>query len=65
MIERAKAVAAGEGYRGIYTQGQDNNLAACRFYLKNDFRIGGLDTELYNGTPQQGKRDIVFYLECE
>ena len=47
--------------RGLYTQGQDNNLGACRFYLKAGFRIGGLDTEVYKGTNQEGKADILFY----
>ena len=41
--------------------GQDNNLAACQFYIKSGFRIGGVDTEVYNGTSQEGKADIIFY----
>lgn len=64
LIEKAKEVSAQAGYRGIYTQGQDNNLGACLFYLKNGFRIGGYDTEVYKGTAQQGKGDIIFYLDC-
>ena len=61
LMEKAKAVAQHNGYRGIYTQGQDNNLGACLFYLKTGFVIGGLDTMVYQGTPQEGKRDIYFY----
>lgn len=64
LIEKAKEVALGDGYRGIYTQGQDNNLGACLFYLKNGFVIGGLDTHVYAGTPQEGKSDILFYLDA-
>lgn len=63
LIERAKQLAAERGYRGIYTQGQDNNLGACRFYLRCGFRIGGLDTDVYKGTSQEGKSDIYFYLD--
>ena len=63
LIEAAKAVAAERGYRGLYTQGQDNNLAACTFYLKRGFRIGGFDTEIYKGTNQEEKSDITFYLD--
>ena len=48
---------------GLYTIGQDDNLGACRFYLKAGFRIGGLDTEVYKGTKQEGKSDILFYLD--
>lgn len=63
LIEAAEKVAAGNGYRGIYTTGQDNNIGACLFYIKCGFRIGGIDTEVYNGTKQEGKTDIVFYLD--
>ena len=63
LIEKAKKVARDKGYRGIYTQGQDNNVSACLFYLKRGFRIGGMDTEVYNGTSQEGKADILFYLD--
>lgn len=61
LIEKAKETAAVLGYRGLYLLGQDNNLSACLFYLRTGFRIGGLDTEVYNGTSQEGKADIVFY----
>lgn len=63
LIEKSKAIALEHGYRGLYTQGQDNNLAACMLYLKNGFVIGGLDTNVYKGTSQEGKKDILFYLE--
>lgn len=65
LIEMSKEVAVSWGYRGIYTQGQDNNLGACLFYLKNDFVIGGLDTHVYTGTSQEGKSDILFYLDVK
>ena len=64
LIARAKELAREAGYRGLYTVGQDNNLIACLFYLKCGFRIGGLDTEVYKGTGQEGKADILFYLDC-
>lgn len=64
LIEKAEQIAAEKEYRGIYTQGQDNNLSACLFYLKGGFRIGGLDTEVYKGTKQEGKADIIFYLDA-
>ena len=63
LIQKAKTVAQQNGYRGIYTQGQDNNVGACLFYLKTGFVIGGLDTKVYQGTPQEGKKDIYFYLD--
>ena len=63
LIDCAKQLAAERGYRGIYTQGQNDNLGACRFYIRCGFRIGGLDTDVYRGTKQEGKSDIYFYLD--
>lgn len=64
LIEEAKKVCKEKGYRGLYTQGQDNNLSACKFYIKSGFYIGGLDTNVYKGTSQEGKSDIIFYMDC-
>lgn len=64
LMEKAGEVCKARGYRGLYTIGQDNNLGACRFYLKTGFRVGGLDTEVYRGTNQEGKADILFYLDA-
>ena len=64
LLEKAKEVAVSKGYKGIYTVGQDNNLAACMFYIKAGFRIGGYDNCVYSGTNQEGKADIIFYLDC-
>lgn len=65
LIEKSKELALDHGYRGLYTQGQDNNLAACLFYINNGFAIGGLDTKVYTGTSQEGKKDIIFYCEAK
>ncbi len=65
LIEKAAELAKARGYRGIYTVGQDNNLAACGFYLKSGFVIGGLDTLVYRGSRQENKRDIYFYLDAQ
>ncbi|MBQ8552049.1 MAG: GNAT family N-acetyltransferase [Clostridia bacterium] len=61
LIEASAEIARKHGYRGISTQAQDNNLAACFFYIKTGFVIGGIDTLVYNGTKQEGKSDILFY----
>lgn len=65
LIEKSKETAIRRGYRGLYTQGQDNNLGACRFYLKTGFEIGGINTHIYKGTPQEHKKDILFYCDAE
>ena len=64
LLEKCKEAAVQEGYKGLYTQCQDNNLAACLFYLKQGFEIGGLDTRVYRGTPQEHKKDILFYCDA-
>lgn len=63
LIEAAKRLAAEQGCDGLYTQGQDNNLGACLFYLHTGFYIGGLDTNVYKGTAQEGKADVIFYID--
>lgn len=65
LIKRAKEIAAENGYCGLYTQGQDNNPGACLFYLNSGFYIGGLDTNVYRHTNQEGKADILFYCESD
>ncbi|WP_035619015.1 GNAT family N-acetyltransferase [Lacticigenium naphthae] len=63
LIEKGLWQAKKQGYAGLYTIAQDNNLGACRFYLKENFVVGGLNTHGYNHTAQEGKADIYFYKE--
>lgn len=64
LVSSAGKISVSHGYRGLYTIGQDNNLDACLFYLACGFRIGGFDNAVYKGTSQEGKADIIFYLDC-
>lgn len=63
LIQAGLEEAKKRGYRGLYTQAQDNNLNACMFYLKAGFQIGGFDNRVYYGTSQEGKGDVIFYLD--
>lgn len=63
LLEAGKRYARENGYRGIYLQAQDDNLNACRFYLHCGFEIGGFDNRVYTGSRQEGKADIIFYLD--
>ena len=65
LIETAKETALQNGYRGLWTQGQYNNPGACLFYLNCGFYIGGLDTNVYRHTPQEGNSEILFYCETD
>ena len=61
LITACMEEARNQGMRGVYTIGQDNNLSACLFYLKQGFEIGGFDNRCYDGTSQEGKANIYFY----
>lgn len=61
LVEKCMELAKERKMQGVSLTVQDNNLSACLFYLKTGFRIGGLDTEVYNGTSQEGKADIIMY----
>lgn len=63
LIDKAVEVAHERNYNGIYTIGQDNNVSACKFYLKAGFEIGGFDNRVYRGTSQEHKANILFYLD--
>lgn len=63
LLEEGAKIAIENGYRGIYTIAQDNNLTACLFYIKNEFEIGGFNTHEYRGTSQEDKSNIYFYLD--
>jgi ribosomal protein S18 acetylase RimI-like enzyme len=65
LLDEGKKIAIENGYRGIYTIGQDNNLSACLFYIKAGFIIGGLNTQVYVGTNQANKSNIFFYQDAE
>lgn len=65
LIAAGLAQAKADGYQGLYTQAQDNNLNACLFYLAAGFEIGGFDNRVYGGTSQEGKADIIFYTRSD
>ena len=64
LIRAGLEEAKKRGYRGLYTVAQDNNLNACLFYLRAGFAMGGFDNRVYGGTSQEGKADILFYLDA-
>lgn len=40
---------------------QDNNLAACRFYHRCGFVLGGVDALLYSNTSARGELALFWY----
>lgn len=63
LVERAEDWAAERRLKGLMLETQDLNLAACRFYAKTGFQIGGADTLLYEGlgTEVAEERAIFWY----
>ena len=61
LLQHCNDEAIRMGYRGLYTVTPDNNLDSVAFYLYNGFRIGGLETEYYMGTANEGWKDIILY----
>ena len=47
LIEKAKEWARERELSGLALETQDNNLLACRFYQRQGFRLGGVNTLLY------------------
>ena len=41
----------------------DNNLAACRFYNKNGFIIGAVDSMLYANFDNTDEKAVFWYLK--
>ena len=64
LMDRAKEMAARQGFCGLCLQVQDDNPGAFLFYLNAGFCIGGLDTNVYRHTKQEGKADILLYCEA-
>ncbi len=64
LMEKSKEIALEHGFHGIYGECHENNPNACLFYLNSGFYIGGFDNNVYKGTKQEGKADIIFYLDC-
>jgi streptothricin acetyltransferase len=49
LMEEAVIWAKGKQLAGIMLETQNNNVAACRFYERCGFVLGGLDRYLYKG----------------
>lgn len=55
LIEIAEKWAKEKGLSGLSLEAQDDNLAACRFYVKQGFEIGGIDTLVHLNNPNIDK----------
>ncbi|MEC0184735.1 GNAT family N-acetyltransferase [Paenibacillus peoriae] len=61
LLNKAKEWALIKEMKGFTLETQDVNLLACRFYLKNGFEIGAVDTMLYSNSSYKDENAVFFY----
>ena len=61
LIASAVNWAQEQGLHGLMLETQDVNLLACRFYAKNGFFIGGIDTQLYRNFEEPYRSEIAVF----
>jgi len=57
LLEVAEMWAKSRNLKGFMLETQDSNLIACRFYIKNNFILGGIDNTIYSNS--EGNKDIA------
>lgn len=63
LINESTVWAKQNNLYGLMLETQDNNLLACKFYLKCGFEIGALDTMLYANFHSNDEKAIFWYLK--
>lgn len=61
LLQQAVEWARQNNCMGLMLETQDVNVSACRFYAKNNFVIGGVDTMLYSKFPTAHELAIYWY----
>lgn len=64
LVEASLALAKELSMIGVWLVCQDNNLQAAQFYFRNGFELGGMDCRAYDGSKQEGKKDLYLYKKC-
>lgn len=57
LINKAKAMAKSDGFREIILETQSCNFKAISFYIKNGFKVNGLDLSCY-GNDDVNKKEV-------
>ncbi|MBY4897016.1 GNAT family N-acetyltransferase [Cupriavidus sp. AU9028] len=60
LMDAAVAWAKDASLAGVRLETQSNNIAACRFYRRYGFRLGGYDRYLYRGL-EPGTREVALF----
>jgi len=62
LVDTAVQWAKKGGMLGLLAETQDTNLAACRFYHRYGFVLGGADTMLYANCSDSNEKALFWYL---
>lgn len=61
LMQQAIQWTGGKALPGIRLETQTNNVAACRFYLRQGFTLGGYDRYLYEGLSPGTRETALFF----
>jgi ribosomal protein S18 acetylase RimI-like enzyme len=61
LMDKAKEWTKVNNLKGIMLETQDVNIAACRFYKKYGFLLGGVDTMLYSNFKNAEQKALFWY----
>lgn len=61
LMQRAIEWTKEKGLPGLRLETQSNNVAACRFYLRQGFTLGGYDRHLYEGLSPGTRETALFF----
>lgn len=61
LLADARAWAQDTGLPGLALETQNNNLAACRFYERQGFELGGIDHFFYRGLDPDTREIALFW----
>lgn len=61
LVQQAVTWAKEKDLPGIRLETQTNNVAACRFYMRHGFALGGYDHHLYKGLSPGTRETALFF----
>jgi ribosomal protein S18 acetylase RimI-like enzyme len=61
LVQQAVTWAKERDLPGIRLETQTNNVAACRFYMRHGFALGGYDHHLYKGLSPGTRETALFF----
>ncbi|UDF28238.1 UNVERIFIED_ORG: GNAT family N-acetyltransferase [Roseateles sp. XES5] len=61
LMQQAADWAGERGLPGLRLETQTNDVAACRFYLRQGFALGGFDRHLYEGLSPGTRETALFF----